>query len=476
MRRQAPALLRHPPRAIAAAVAAVAPMLASTAQAAVAVTSQDAVASAVTAQDAAASAAPAQDAGTFTQPATGTPDVQASGDQAGAEDQADTAGPGVYLVTFGPGDAVWEKFGHNGIWIRDPELGVDRIYDWGRFSFGDGFLSRFLQGYLRYWMASGPASAYFELYRRENRSIWVQELALAPSDRRALLTWLNALDTDAHRFYRYNYYLDNCSTRVRDALDAATGGALAARLRAEPGAGTFRFHTQRLTAGAPLLNAGMLLALGPRGDSAATAWDEAFIPMELREHVRDAVIAGPAGAERPLVEREWTIYESSAEPPPDAPPGLLGPMLAIGLAVAALVVGLATRARQGAARWPLALTVGVWSVIAGVLGTVLVGLWAGTEHVFTYGNENVAQMNPLSLGLAALGTVAILRGTLTRPAAALAMLIAAASLAGFALQALPGLNQVNGPIIALCLPVHLAVAWALRGPGAYGWTDARGNG
>ena len=389
---------------------------------------------------------------------------------------ADTAGPGVYLVTFGPGDSVWEKFGHNGIWIRDPELGVDRLFDWGRFSFGDGFLPRFLQGYLNYWMGSGPASAYFELYRRENRSIWVQELALSPAYRRALLDWLSALDTDAHRFYRYNYYLDNCSTRVRDALDAVTGGALAARLLAEPADGTFRFHTQRLTADAQLVNAGLLLALGPRGDSAATAWDEAFIPMELREHVRDAVIAGPAGAERPLVEREWTIHESASEPPPDTPPGLLAPMLAIGLAGAALVVFLAMRARHGAARWPLALTVALWSVVAGILGTLIVGLWAGTEHVFTYGNENVAQMNPLSLGLAALGAVAVLRGTLARAAAVLAMAIAAVSLAGFALQALPGLDQVNGPIIALCLPLHLAVAWALRGPGAYGWTGEHATG
>jgi hypothetical protein len=384
-------------------------------------------------------------------------------------------GPGVYLVTFGAGEAIWEKFGHNGIWIRDPELGDDRIYDWGRFSFGDGFVGRFLQGYLRYWMGSGPARAYFDLYRSEDRSIWAQELSLTPADRRSLLASLSALDTDANRFYRYNYYVDNCSTRVRDVLDALTGGALAARLLAEPARGTFRFHTQRLTAGSPLTNVGLLLALGPRVDAPATAWDEAFVPMVLRDRVRDAVVAGPAGAERPLIAREWTLYEAVRAPPPDAPPPLLMRLLVIGLALAGLVLVLGARAQRGGPRWPLALTVGTWGLIAGLLGTLIVGLWAGTEHVFTYGNENVAQMHPLSLGLAVLAPAAILRGRRARSAALLATAIAAVSLAGFALQALPGLDQVNGAIVALCLPVHLAVAWTLRGRRAYGWTDARGD-
>jgi hypothetical protein len=388
----------------------------------------------------------------------------------------DSVGPGVYLVTFGPGEAIWEKFGHNGIWIRDPELGVDRLFDWGRFSFGDGFVGRFLQGYLRYWMGSGPAPAYFDLYEREDRSIWVQELALTAAERRELLASLNALDTDANRFYRYNYYLDNCSTRVRDVLDALTGGALAARLLAEPAEGTYRFHTQRLTAGSALTNAGLLLALGPRVDAPATAWDEAFVPMVLRERVRNAVIAGAAGAERPLVTREWTLYEASRPPPPDTPPTLLLRLAVIGVALALVLVVLGGRAQAGGARLPLALVVGGWCVLAGVLGTLIVGLWVGTEHVFTYGNENVAQMNPLSLGLAVLGPLAILRGRQTRVVALLAAAIAAVSLAGFVLQALPGLDQVNGAIVALCLPPHLAVAWALRGPRAYGWTGRREDG
>ncbi|MEN8374985.1 MAG: DUF4105 domain-containing protein [Gemmatimonadota bacterium] len=374
-------------------------------------------------------------------------------------------------MTFGPGAAVWERFGHNGIWIVDNELGVDRIYDWGRFSFGDGFVSRFLKGYLRYWMGSAPSWAYFQTYREVDRSIWVQELALDARARRRLLASLQELDTDARRFYDYNYYTDNCSTRVRDALDEAAGGALARLLQATPATGNYRSHTQRLTAVDVALNAGLLLAIGPRVDAPATAWQESFIPMALRAHVRAAEVARPDGSIEPLVRREWTIHQSTAVAPPEAPPSLIPKLLALGLGLAALIALLGSRAGAARAGWSrrgLALVVGGWGLLAGLLGTIILGLWLGTEHVFTYGNENVVQMTPLSLGLAILGPIAILRGRATRLVAGLSAAVAALSAIGFFAQVLPGLDQVNGAIVALALPVHLATAWALRGGAAYG--------
>jgi len=40
--------------------------------------------------------------------------------------------------------------------------------------------------------------------------------------------------------------------------------------------------------------------------------------------------------------------------------------------------------------------------------------------------------------------------------------VAAAAVVGLVLQAIPGLDQVNGEIIALWLPAHLGLAGALR--------------
>jgi hypothetical protein len=99
---------------------------------------------------------------------------------------------------------------------------------------------------------------------------------------------------------------------------------------------------------------------------------------------------------------------------------------------------------------------------------VLAGLWAFTDHTMAYRNENLFQLNPLMLGLVALvplGLAGFERAG--RWARYLALLLAGLSLLGFMLQALPGLDQVNGPVIALLMPVHLGLAaglWRERSP------------
>ena len=78
-----------------------------------------------------------------------------------------------------------------------------------------------------------------------------------------------------------------------------------------------------------------------------------------------------------------------------------------------------------------------------------------------YHNENLLQFNPLPLLLLALVPLAVVGGRARRPARAVALGVAALSALGFALQALPGLDQPNGEIIALALPAHAALAWGL---------------
>ncbi|MDQ3207872.1 MAG: DUF4105 domain-containing protein, partial [Gemmatimonadota bacterium] len=122
-------------------------------------------------------------------------------------------------MTMGPGKAVWERFGHNAIWIHDPVQGTDKAYNYGLFDLRqENFLVRFLQGRMWYWMQGFPAQSYVELYRRANRSVWVQELEMPPQSRRELQNFLEWNERPENRFYHYDYYRDNCSTRVRDAL------------------------------------------------------------------------------------------------------------------------------------------------------------------------------------------------------------------------------------------------------------------
>src|SRR5687767_12363676 len=208
----------------------------------------------------------------------------------------------VYLVTFGQGDELYERYGHNAIWIRDPDGQTDIAYNWGEFNFDQpGFYRRFMMGRMVYEMRARPMADMIYAYQQYDRSIWAQELNLTPAQKRALHEFVTWNERPENKDYRYDYYRDNCSTRVRDALDRALGGALKRALQPRATDATYRSHTKRLMVGQELILTGMNLAMGPAIDQPLTLWEEAFIPMELQEAVRLVTVSGPNGETVPLV-------------------------------------------------------------------------------------------------------------------------------------------------------------------------------
>ncbi len=364
----------------------------------------------------------------------------------------------VYLMTMGPGKAVWERFGHNAIWIHDPARGTDEAYNYGLFDLRqEKFLVRFLQGRMWYWMQGFPAESYVQLYRRANRSVWIQELEMSAEAKRELQRFLEWNELPENRFYHYDYYRDNCSTRVRDALDRALGGGIKDYAGTLATGKTYRFHTQRLTENDPVVYTGLQLALGHPVDREISAWDEMFLPLALREHIRNVTVRRADGTEVPAVRSEQTLFESTDKPPPAAPPFWLPAYVALGAALAAGIVALARAGatKRGARRGFIALS-GGWTLVVGIFGLILAGLWAFTDHAAAYRNENLLQLNPLQLALFPL----LLRwnSSSARRRVWVAGFLAALSVAGLLLKLIPGFYQVNGEIIGLALPIHLGVA------------------
>ena len=96
----------------------------------------------------------------------------------------------------------------------------------------------------------------------------------------------------------------------------------------------------------------------------------------------------------------------------------------------------------------------------GLVGLVLVCLWAFTNHKIAYQNANIFQFAPWSLALLVYGVgAALARPRATRRAKVLALSAAAFSLLGILCKALPGLGQSNWPFVAMCLPVWVGL-WA----------------
>jgi len=375
----------------------------------------------------------------------------------------------ILLVTFGLGQEVFERFGHNAIWVHDRAAGTDVTYDWGNFSFRQpGFLRRFLTGDTRYWMEGKDANAMVELYRGLGRPITLQQLNLTPDQKRALRDFLRWNALEENKYYRYDYYLDNCSTRLRDALDRVLGGALRAATDSVRTPLSYRRESVRLTDGDRPVQTGIDIALGRPADAPLTPWESFFIPMRLRDAIRNlSVPNGSGGALVPLVASERTIVPNPGTPvvvERATAPRLVWRLLAVGLVLAALVAGIRVMAvsRRGAV-WGLALVTTMWSLLCGLVGVILVLAWTATRHIFWAWNENLFVLSPLSLLLVVLLPASLLQQRGVRAARAVSFAVVALGGVGLLLALIPG-GQENRAVVALFLPVHLAIAWALRSP------------
>lgn len=375
----------------------------------------------------------------------------------------------VFLVTFGQGELVFERFGHNAIWLHDPVAGTDITYDWGNFSFRQpGFLRRFLTGETSYWMEAKDANAMVEFYRRLGRTITLQRLNLTGEQKARLRDDLRRNALEENKFYRYDYFVDNCSTRLRDALDRVIGGALRVATDSIRTPLSYRRESVRLTDGDRPIQTGIDIALGRPADVPLTVWESFFIPMRLRDAVRDlAVPNGAGGARVPFVASERTI-----EPYPGTPrvierataPRLVWRLLLVGLVLAALVAGIRVMAvtRRGAA-WGLAVATSAWSLLCGLIGVILLLAWTATRHTFWAWNENLLVLSPLSLALVVLLPMALLRRRAVRATSAVAIAVVALGVIGLVLALVPG-GQENRAVVALFLPVHLTIAWSVLRP------------
>jgi hypothetical protein len=374
---------------------------------------------------------------------------------------ASTSATGRYLVsvlTFGPGDAIFERYGHNAIRVRDRVTGSDLAYNWGMFSFDDpGFLRRFLSGETRYWVAAFPSQPLIAAYQERDRATEEQVLALTPTQAEALALAVTRNALPENREYRYDYFRDNCSTRVRDALDVALGGILRPQFTALQTDLTYRSESRRLSAPDPFAQAGIELALGPMADTRMTAWETMFIPMRLRDHLRSVTVATAAGPV-PLVAAE-TVHYVARRPVERAEPGglVLGPLGPV-LAMWGLLLIPLTPTMRRRSRIPAAILTGGWFTLTGLVGVLLLGMWLGSAHVFWYRNLTLLLASPVALIVAIPAARAILAGQAPRWVRTLLLLIAAQSMLALLLWPIVA-QRLAGPLLLL-LGANVALVMA----------------
>ncbi len=370
---------------------------------------------------------------------------------------AAAATPRIGIVTMEPGEIFFERFGHNAIVVDDPRTGTRTAYNYGYFDMDEpAFFARFIHGEMRYWLVELPLHRDLAYYEAVGRGAVVQWLDLPPDAVAALAARLHADANGDNARYRYDYYTANCSTKVRDAIDEALSGTMRPQLDARSLGNTYRTESVRLAAPAPWMAIGFHLGLGAFADRPLSRWDEAFVPMRLRDALREVKLADG----RPLVVAEERLLPHRIGQPPAEAPRLRGAALVAGLLLAIAVLATARRAPR-----VLAAAAGLFWLVAGLAGATMLFIWFGTSHVAGHANLNLLLLNPLALALLP-GAWARLRGRPSSPRfrTLLWIVAGAAALAGFA-QFLPFVRQQNVEWVLLLLPLHWALLRALDPPG-----------
>ena len=206
-----------------------------------------------------------------------------------AQNESDTI---VYLLTCKPGTETYSIYGHSALRVVDNYYGTDIVYNWGVFDFDTpNFALKFARGRLDYMLDQGSMNSFLRLYFYEERGVVSQRINLTPENVRKLLELIEENLKPENVKYRYDFFYDNCATRIRDILENAAAGKIRYPSDVEsPKTQTFRDMIGEYQKSYKWLKFGIDLALGSPCEKKVSFREKMFLPLELQECLSKAVI------------------------------------------------------------------------------------------------------------------------------------------------------------------------------------------
>ncbi|HCM60584.1 MAG TPA: hypothetical protein DIS74_09460 [Bacteroidales bacterium] len=213
----------------------------------------------------------------------------------------------VYLITCAPGNASYSIYGHTALRIVIRGTDFDMAYNWGIFDFSTpNFVYRFAKGKLDYMLGAYPYQRFLQEYISEGRPVWSLKLNLTDTEKERLFTLINENLKPENVKYRYDFFFDNCATRVRDIVAAAATDTVIFPEKEK--LKSFRQLIDPHQKVLPWLDFGADMLLGLQSDRKATVSDEMFLPLFLRDNFAASVIVHD-GVSEPLTGPVETVVD-----------------------------------------------------------------------------------------------------------------------------------------------------------------------
>ena len=289
------------------------------------------------------------------------------------------------VLTCGAGNDFYTTFGHSAIRITDTAYGFDLVYNYGTFDFDTPhFYWKFAKGRLNYCLARTTFGHFMATYDYEQRAVWEQQLNLTPQEVNNLFVLLETNLLPQYRYYQYDFFRDNCATRVRDMVEAACGKKTIGYDDWEDH--SYRYWLHEATSGGCLewWTLGIDMLLGMSADHVCNQSEVMFYPMAMMWLYNNAARGG-----NPLVSPTKQLLEDTRQPLHRSFPPIV--VFAAFLAAVALL--------SWKRLWPC------WAdrvlfAVAGLVGLFLIFMWTGTEHYCTKWNLNILWASPFFLLIA----------------------------------------------------------------------------
>lgn len=295
----------------------------------------------------------------------------------------------VIMFTCEPGSELYAGFGHSAIWVSDPYKQVDKLYNYGTFDFNTPhFYVKFIRGKLDYMLTSTTVRRFLGEYKYRKIGVTGQTLNLNLEEKQKLFDLLEVNIKPDNRFYKYDFFYDNCATRIRDIVVEAVDGEV--NFNTPDESQSFRKMLFPYLEHTPWTKMGINLVLGLSSDKVASPWEYQYLPYEMQKSFESATIKTDKD-EIKLVTQERKYLDSELEFNYNI---LTDPSFIFGLIF--LLVALLTFSeikRKKYYKW-LDITLNVIGVVAGMF---LFFMWVGTDHSATNQNLNILWLLPAQL-------------------------------------------------------------------------------
>ena len=330
----------------------------------------------------------------FTQRASAHDEEDAVLPQAEAVDSAMLADVEVSLVTCEPYNRVYSLYGHTGLRIHDRARGLDILANWGIFELKKRFfILRFTFGLTDYKMEIEPWQGFCDRYLSYGSGVQEQVLNLNPDEKQRLIAAVRENYKPENRYYRYNYFYDNCTTRVRDIIEESVDGKIVYPETDDPK--SFRELVHDWNGDHLWARWGNDFLLGVKADSKTTSKEAHFLPYMLFRDFGAAHIVSKGKADRRLVlTTRWAVPSMHVREAGNILDNwLLRPMSAAAALCLVLLAVLLVERKRGRRLWQFDFAM---LLTTGMMGLVLLAM-VFSQHPTVSLNFQILVFNPLSL-------------------------------------------------------------------------------